>query len=250
MIQWLLEKTVKLAQYAQGIGAAGKRDARADRAVLRRLRRSRGGQPLILFDAGANRGSYIRLAQNVLSNRQIVIHAFEPSEAAFSALSAEFAPDSRIVLNNLALGSEAASMNLYYDVPGSELSSLYPRDIAHHGIQMIGKEFVRVETLDAYCQAHNITRIDLLKLDVEGHELEVLRGAAQMFERKQIAQVGFEFGGCNVDARTFLRDFFQFFVAHDMSLARVTAFGGLRPIPRYKEELEQFRTTCFVASRH
>jgi hypothetical protein len=61
--------------------------------------------------------------------------------------------------------------------------------------------------------------------------------------------VSFEFGGCNVDSRTFVRDFFEFFAAQKMSLARVTAFGGLYSLPHYEEALEQFRTTCFVAMR-
>jgi hypothetical protein len=59
--------------------------------------------------------------------------------------------------------------------------------------------------------------------------------------------VSFEFGGCNVDSRTFLRDFFHFFAARRMQLARVTAFGRLHPIPQYDETLEQFRPTTFVA---
>jgi hypothetical protein len=69
-----------------------------------------------------------------------------------------------------------------------------------------------------------------------------------MFDRSQIAMVSFEFGGCNIDSRTFVRDFFHFFSARHMQLARVTAFGGLHPIRRYEEALERFRTTCFVAS--
>jgi hypothetical protein len=137
---------------------------------------------------------------------------------------------------------------LYYDVPGSELSSLYSRRIGYHGVQMTGSEMVRMDTLDRYCAAHGVERIDLLKLDVEGHELSVLQGAAKLFERKQIAMVSFEFGGCNIDSRTYLRDFFEFFAGLHMDLARVTRLGGLQALPRYEEALEQFRTTCFVAT--
>jgi hypothetical protein len=62
--------------------------------------------------------------------------------------------------------------------------------------------------------------------------------------------VSFEFGGCNIDSRTFVRDFFEFFGGFDMQFARVTAMGKLYRIARYEEGLEQFRTTCFLATRN
>jgi hypothetical protein len=151
------------------------------------------------------------------------------------------------MLNNFALGHEAAQRTLYYDVAGSELGSLYPRKIEQHGIHFSGNERVQVDTLDRYCAAQGVSRIDLLKLDVEGHELHVLNGAVQMFERGAIGMTSFEFGGCNIDSRTFVRDFFEFFASRNMQLARVTASGKLYPIARYEEGLEQFRTTCFLA---
>ncbi len=239
MIQWLLRKTVRWAQYGQGIGAAGRPDAKTDRAVLRKLKRSEA----IIFDVGANHGDFVQLALGAAA-----IHAFEPSQTAYAELTRRFANRSEVHLNNLALGSERGERMLYYDAPGSELSSLYQRKVQHHGIDMSGSELVQVETLDQYCAAHSIDHIDLLKLDVEGHELEVLRGAEQMLARKQIAVVSFEFGGCNVDSRTFIRDFWEFFQMRQMHLARVTALGTFEPIARYDETLEQFRTTTFVVS--
>ena len=246
MIQWLLEKTARLVQYGQGIGAAGRAAARVDRSVLRRVKRA-GEKPLVIFDVGANRGDYVQLALAQFADQPVIIHTFEPSAAAFAELSRRSAGRNEVVLNNTALGSEAGERILYCDVAGSELGSLYQRLIEHHDIHLTSRELVRVQTLDAYCAAHGIERIHLLKLDVEGHELEVFRGAARMFEQKRIAMVSFEFGGCNVDARTFMRDFFQLFTAYKMQLARVTAFGAFRPISKYDEALEQFRTTCFVA---
>jgi FkbM family methyltransferase len=235
---------VKLGQYWQGIGCAGKANAATDRAVLRELRG--GGGPLVIFDVGANRGQFLQLALSEFGG-QSVIHAFEPSSAAFAELRQRFGAESGVVLNNFAMGSEDSQRTLFYDVAGSELSSLYPRRVEHHGHSFTGSEQVQVKTLDDYCGEQGVTRIDLLKLDVEGHELAVLNGAIKMFERDAIERVSFEFGGCNVDSRTFVRDFFEFFESRDMKLARVTAAGKLFPITRYEEGLEQFRTTCFLA---
>ncbi len=240
MTQWLLRQVVKLAQYGQGIGRV-----QADKAALRRLKRSH--PPLTVFDVGANNGQYLQLALNQLAGRLVSIHAFEPSTVAFEKLQRRFGHQSEVTLNHFALGSEPSVQTLYYDVAGSELSSLYPRKIDHHGISFSGSEQVRVETLDNYCASHGISHIDLLKLDAEGHELRIIEGAIHMFERAAIDLVSFEFGGCNIDSRTFVRDFFDFFARHGMKLARVTAFGKLYEIQRYEESLEQFRTTCFVA---
>jgi len=239
-LQWLLRNAVKLAQYGQGIGLT-----RTDKAALQKLKSSVGS--LVVFDVGANCGDYLQLALTELANRQTVIHAFEPSSAAFAELEKRFGGKSGIVLNNLALGDKPGQQTLYYDKPGSELSSLHSRKLDHHGIDFSGSELVQVDTLDEYCHTCGVERIDLLKLDVEGHELSVLKGAAQMFKRLAIGMVSFEFGGCNIDSRTYFRDFFDFFAMRHMKLARVTASGHLHPIPRYEEALEQFRTTCFVA---
>jgi FkbM family methyltransferase len=241
--QRFLQNAVKLGQYWQGIGCAGKANSATDRAVLRELKGV--GEPLVIFDAGANRGQFLQLALSEFG--QSVIHAFEPSSAAFAELRQRFGAKSGVVLNNFALGSETSERSLYYDVAGSELSSLYPRRVEYHGHSFTGSEQVQVKTLDDYCAEQGVTRIDLLKLDVEGHELAVLNGALKMFERDAIDRVSFEFGGCNLDSRTFVRDFVEFFESRDMKLARVTAAGKLYPIARYEEGLEQFRTTCFLA---
>lgn len=246
MIQWFLDQTVRFAEYAQGVGAAGKLNHKTDSAVLRQLRAA--NHPLVIFDVGANHGDYSQLALETLKGNVLSIHAFEPSSAAFTALAQRYVGNANVILNNFALGSAPSERTLYFDKPGSELSSLYSRSIGHHGIQMNGQELVRVETLNDYCSSRLVNAIDLLKIDVEGHELEVLRGAQQLFEGKKIKRVAFEFGGCNIDSRIFLRDFYEFFAAHGMQPARVTAFGALRSMPRYSEALERFRTTCFVAT--
>jgi FkbM family methyltransferase len=133
MIQWLLHKTVKLAQYGQGIGAF----SRADKAVLNQLKPA--GKPLLIFDVGANRGQFLQLALR----QSAVIHAFEPSSAAFAELVKRFGTRSDVVLINVALGSEPGNQTLFFDAPGSELSSLYPRRIDHHGLHLSKSEIVR-----------------------------------------------------------------------------------------------------------
>ena len=61
--------------------------------------------------------------------------------------------------------------------------------------------------------------------------------------------VTFEFGGCNIDTRTYFQDFWYFFREHGMHrVYRITPTGLLVPILGYREELEQFRTTNFLVA--
>ena len=50
---------------------------------------------------------------------------------------------------------------------------------------------VQVETLDNYCQRNSISKIDLLKIDTQGYDLEVLRGAKQMLSEHRIIEITF-----------------------------------------------------------
>ncbi|WP_343354260.1 FkbM family methyltransferase [Helicobacter mastomyrinus] len=67
----------------------------------------------------------------------------------------------------------------------------------------------------------------LCKLDVEGHELDVLNGAKSLFVRVDTDRLTFEFGGCNINMRTFSQDFWCFLKAYDYSiLARLKCIWG------------------------
>jgi Methyltransferase FkbM domain len=68
-----------------------------------------------------------------------------------------------------------------------------------------------VETIDDFCREHAIDRIDLLKIDVQGWELEVLRGAKTMLSRDAIwfvfAEVAFSKWHTDMQQFSELNDF-------------------------------------------
>jgi len=82
-------------------------------------------------------------------------------------------------------------------------------------------------------------------MDVEGNELKVLDGALNMLASKRIRFIQFEFGGCNIDSRTFFQDFY-YLLNKDFQLYRIVQ-DGLFPINHYKECYELFMTTNFLA---
>ncbi|MHC4265896.1 MAG: FkbM family methyltransferase [Planctomycetota bacterium] len=141
-------------------------------------------------------------------------------------------------------------MDLFYAGEAGSIASLTQRNVAHIGLEFNTSERVIIDTLDHYCQAHSIDSIDLLKMDVEGHELDVLKGSSRMIEERRIKLVSFEFGPCNVDTRTFFKDYFYFFKERGFTIHRITRTGYLHPLTLYREICEQFRTTNFLAIRN
>ena len=106
---------------------------------------------------------------------------------------------------------------------------------------------VEVDTLDRITQQEQVDQIDLLKIDVEGHELAVLQGARDLLNRGAIGAVQFEFGSRNLASRSYLRDFVELLGA-DYKLFRVTP-RGVTPI-QYEPSAEIFlEETNYAAIR-
>jgi hypothetical protein len=106
-------------------------------------------------------------------------------------------------------------------------------------------ETVELDTLNQYCEDRNIGAIDFLKLDVEGHELEVLKGATRMLNSGSIKRLQFEYGGCFIDAGVLLKDFFELFNSLEYIFYKIMP-NGLMRIPEYDQRLENLQYKNFA----
>lgn len=213
--------------------------------VRRILSRKQAGRPLLLMDVGANIGAYSISVIEVFQGLNYQLHVFEPSEGTYKKLVKNVGSLPKVHYHNIGLSNKKDSAILFSSEEKSSLASLYPRNLEHTTIDFSKKEKVTLNTLDAFCKENNISTIDFLKTDVEGHELKVFEGAEQLLSNKGIRIIQFEFGGCNIDSRTFFKDFYLL-LQPDYHLFRIVK-NGLVPLPRYTEDYEIFKSSNFLA---
>jgi FkbM family methyltransferase len=145
----------------------------------------------LLFDVGANVGQTRRYFRFHLPDA--AIYSFEPVQATFQQLKNSAAGDANCVLENMALGDEAGEKTIrLFDGDMTVLNSL--RDDVMNNAANAREETIRIDTLDQYCSKHNIKKIDLLKIDTEGFEINVLKGAEEMLQGGHISFVYCETG--------------------------------------------------------
>ena len=203
-----------------------------------------GSQKSIVFDIGANVGDYtIRVARTLGDNA--VIYSFEPLKAAFNTLCTNIKGRVNVKVHNFGFGKVAARVPIYFDRSDSTLASLFPRRMDHLGVDNSKSEEIEMRTLDDFCKENKISHIDLLKMDTEGGELDVLKGAEIMLNSAAIDIIQFEFGGFNIASRTFFQDFF-YLLTPRFKIYRVLK-DGFAEIDTYKEDQEVFLTTNYMA---
>ncbi|MBN2021086.1 MAG: FkbM family methyltransferase [Sedimentisphaerales bacterium] len=183
--------------------------------------------------------------------RSVRLYAFEPSKHTFDQLAENLSAANGHLMGkvvfpfNIGLSDVAQTKMLYYDRELSGLASVYKRNLAHFTKSMDCQEQVSLVTLDDFCRQQRIERINFLKLDTEGHELNILKGAQKLIEASAIDFIQFEFGGCNIDYKTYFQDFF-YCLAPKYKIYRVCR-DGLRYITSYKEQYEIFITVNYLA---
>ena len=158
---------------------------------------------MTVFDAGANVGDLTLLFSRFVGEAGSV-HAFEPCGAAFERLSAVSRAASlrNVRLNRLALAEEEGPLLLHvYEDDYMSWNTRARRPLENYGINVKPRatEEVPSTTVDLYCERNGVTGIDLLKIDVEGAELQVLTGAGRMLREKRVRCATFEFGQTTFD---------------------------------------------------
>lgn len=205
-----------------------------------------GNRKYIVFDVGANQGDYCSALLKNIPSPNLHVWCFEPSANTFKALQQAHGSKINVSLINIGFSNQNAELPLYTDRDGSDIASLYPLERAFGTTEKLNAaETVSIKTIDDFLHENDIPYIDFLKLDIEGNELNALYGAKQAIAAGKIKAIQFEFGTCNIDSRTFFRDFWNL-LSPQYNIYRIVR-DGLVKITAYIEYEEVFQTTNYYA---
>jgi FkbM family methyltransferase len=251
-MQPIWERLHKLSLYGMNYGGGNVVEQSGELWVLEWLERrhaaARSGTPALIFDVGAHDGSYALSASRIFGTN-VRIHSFEPAEAVYQTLLRATASQPNITVHHCGLSDREGTATLYYDGVGSQKASVHV-DAHINGLDRAAGAFmaeeVRLRTVDAFCEEQGISRISMLKIDVEGNELNVLRGSTRMIEAGAIGAIQFEFGEAQIGSLTFFKNIYQF-LSPRYRVHRILRMGLSNAFETYDVILEVYRTTNYLA---
>lgn len=193
---------------------------------------------MTVVDVGAHWGEFTATVAQTMT-REARVFAFEPVQQSYSRLLCNVdrlgvdAP--RVLAINRAVGARSCETEMHVF---AQRYSAWNSFSAHRMPDRSGNwqspstvERVSVTTIDDFANEYKVHRIDLLKIDVEGHESEVLRGCRQLLNGSRIGEIVFEISmeplhATGRDAKSVLLEFAEL----GMALSRIRSNGTLEPV--------------------
>lgn len=145
----------------------------------------------IVFDIGANIGQSAKLFMARLPNSRI--YCFEPVSDTFHQLQSNLKGKNNVDVYQLAFGSSTSTGEMVLQ-DNSTMSFLLDQSKQALTNKNVQTESVDIVTLDSFCLTKKIDHISYLKIDTEGGDLDVLKGAVGMLTEQRIDLVQVEVG--------------------------------------------------------
>lgn len=209
---------------------------------------SRAG-PRHFLDVGANAGEWTRHLLDQMpadAVERTSVWLFEPVPATYAMLMAivpTLRHTTRAHVVNSALSDEAGTAQM------AVLSDTGGTNTLHYDARLKsaaqGMTAVTMETLEAFCRAHAIEHIDLIKCDTEGNDAKVLRGGLALFKAGRIDVAQFEYNWRWIYARCYLKDVFDMLEGLPYRVGRICP-QRIELFETWHPELERFFEANYV----
>lgn len=180
----------------------------------------------VIFDVGANIGEFTNdLVQRF---QKSIYHCFEPDPRLYKQLSNRFLGNDHIFIVQKGCGESEQTETLFLN-ENSTINSIVPRNFQKN--TTVRTETIDIITLSNYLENTGLEKIDLLKIDVEGFEMQVLRGLKEHIARVSLVLVESRFSDYTLSGTRFeqINDFmtqngFEFFCLYDYTAPQKQRF--------------------------
>ncbi len=186
----------------------------------------------LCFDIGANDGAYSKKILTENPNCHVI--SFEPNSDLIDSIREKGVKD----VYNVAVADRDGFIKINIDKSDDTQSSSFRKNDNTIEIE------VPSITIDSFCEKNKIDKISFIKIDTEGNELAVIRGARRIIGENIADFIQFEYGGTFKDANIKLGEIFDLMKENYM-ICHVTSVG-LFPL-MYSDVLENYRYSNWVA---
>ena len=190
----------------------------------------------ILLDIGGNVGDWTAAILDISQNAEITI--FEPNPNLFNDLDDRFSKNPNVRLEKLALNNTQDIISFYLNdsLKAHGNNSIYEHYYLEPSARKVDVDCI---SLDQYCNDNGIKKIDFIKADIEGAEINLLRGATEMLKEQKIDYLQLEYNQTWIKAGGSLLEVFQICKLNNYHLYRIDQRGLIR-ISFYTYTLEDF----------
>ena len=194
-----------------------------------------------IFDVGANRGEWTQSWLDLTKSSHV--YCFEVVKPTYEKLSDSFQGNSRVSCLPFGLSDRNGEATVSY-IPGSDSGSSLSVLPWRQEMQELSALLKRGDT---FVNESGINKIFFVKIDTEGHELNVLNGFVPLIREHRIKCIQFEYGYTYIQNRCFLKDVYELLSNAGYSLGRIYPEGvDFRDYNIFKDE--DFRMKNYFAT--
>ena len=136
-----------------------------------------------ILDVGSNKGQFILLVESLFKNK--IVYSFEPIKEILQKQKIFFEYKNNIYFFNIGLG-EKSEKKVFYITNRKDSSSFlkfHKNDIKNSDYKIDEERIVEIKALDKVISSTQLVRPILLKIDVQGYELNVLKGCSDLLKK-------------------------------------------------------------------